>query len=375
MSPSLWLGSYRWPLLLAFQTGAWVSLGLEADAQNAPEFYGEFNLGSLTLDDGEERDSFFVDNTTIPSRLGLRYITPETEQGIFQFTIETGLPQDSTSFAVNQAFSPDFFDFEFERTDIRLLQVEWDTPRWGRITFGQGWMSTFLVGASDLSGTENIAASNMPINNGGGRLIRTKDGDLTAIRFSDGIGRLFGSRRLRLRYDSVDFRGLTVSASIGREVLIEDDDQTYFDVALRYFNNELLAGFDLKADIGYSIASDSANYVNSAVSVLHRATGLNLQLASGGYDDGSYYLDGKIGLFRDLFGFGNDHKTAFAIQYFRGKDFGVDGSVITYASLSAVQYLGPTLQLYATYALQSYDDPNDDYLDGSATFVGFRYLF
>ncbi|MEM1410100.1 MAG: hypothetical protein AAGG79_05065, partial [Pseudomonadota bacterium] len=91
---------------------------------------------------------------------------------------------------------------------------------------------------------------------------------------------------------------------------------------------DLLDGFDVKADIGYSSASESANYVNGSVALLHRATGLNALVASGGYDDGSFYINGKIGLFPDLFGFGTNYKTAFAIQYFHGEDFGVAGSRI-----------------------------------------------
>ncbi|MEM1268256.1 MAG: porin [Pseudomonadota bacterium] len=352
-----------------------VALPVTAKADPGLEVYGALNLGVLIQDDGAETESFFVDNTTIPSRLGLRYTTADTDIGFFRYSFEIGLPQDSTSFAVNQSFSPNFFDVAFERTDIRLFQLEWSTPSVGTFTVGQGWMSTFLVGASDLSGTNNIAAANMPINNGGGRLIRTRDGDLTGIRFSDGIGRLFGSRRLRLRYDSPSLNGLTLTGSIGREVLIEDDDQTYADVAVRYASSDLVSGFDVAADFGYSAASDSADYINSSVALLHRETGLNLVVAAGGYDDGSDYINVKLGVFRDVLGFGEDFRTALAAQYFRGRDFGVESSVIEYSSLSAVQYLGPDLQLYATYALQEYDDDNDSYRDGSSSFIGLRYEF
>ncbi|MEM9428939.1 MAG: porin [Pseudomonadota bacterium] len=345
------------------------------EADTGFEIYGALNLGVLIQDDGAETESFFVDNTTIPSRLGLRYTTADTDIGYFRYSFEIGLPQDSTSFAVNQSFSPDFLDVEFERTDIRLFQLEWSTPSVGTFTVGQGWMSTFLVGASDLSGTNNIAAANMPINNGGGRVIRTSDGDLTRIRFSDGIGRLFGSRRLRLRYDSPSLNGVTITGSIGREVLIEDDDQTYADVAVRYASSDLVSGFDVAADLGYSGASDSADYINSSAAILHRQTGLNLQVAAGGYDDGSDYIDVKVGAFRDFLGFGEDFRTAFAAQYFRGRGFGVESSVIEYSSVSAVQYLGPDLQFYATYALQDYEDNNDSYQDGSSSFIGLRYQF
>ena len=352
-----------------------LSFGSEVRAQSATEFYGEMNVGVLVLNDGAQTDDFVVDNTTIPSRLGLRYLIPDTGIGSFRFNLETGLPTDSKSFRVNQQFTGAFVDADFQRTDLRLFQVEWDTPTAGRITVGQGWMSTFLNGASDLSGTNNIAGSNMPINNGGGRLIRTKDGALTGIRFSDGIGRLFGSRRFRVRYDSPDLGGLTISSSVGREILVDDDDQTYADFALRYGSSGLFSGFDVKADIGYSHASDSADYVNGSVAVLHRQTGLNALLASGGYDDGSVYVNGKVGVLRDFWGYGADHKTAVAIQYFEGSDFSTDGSKIAYISFSVVQYLGATLQVYATHALQRYSDPQDSYQNGTSTFIGARYQF
>ncbi|MEM9308047.1 MAG: porin [Pseudomonadota bacterium] len=355
-------------VVLAFVCGA-------GSAQTGIEFYGSLNLGFLSLDDGEQTDDFFVDNTTIPSRVGLRYVGPHSELGNFRFTFEVAIPQDSESFAVNQNFSPNFTDFKFERTDMRLFQLEWDTPAAGRISIGQGWMSTFLEGSSDLSGTNNIAGSNMPINNGGGRLIRTKDGTLTDIRFADGIGRLFGSRRFRVRYDTPDLNGLTVSGSVGKEILDDDDNQTYADIGLLHSNGDILDGVEFKAAVGYSYASDSADYVNGSVALLHRQTGLNLVFSSGGYDDGSLYFNGKIGILRDLTGYGADYKTAVALQYFQGEDFGVDDSEIEYISLSVVQNLGPNLQLYATHARQKYDDPNDSYQDGSATFLGLRYQF
>ena len=355
---------------------AFIALGHSANAQTGLELYGELNIGVLITDDGEKTDEFLVDNMTIPSRIGLRYTTAETEMGSFRFTVESGIPTNGQSFAVNQLNSSNFFDFnDWDRTDLRQFQLEWDTPSIGRISFGQGWMSTFLNGASDLSGTNNIAASNMPLINGGGRLIRTQDGALTNIRFSDGIGRLFGSRRFRLRYDTPSFDGLTLSASIGREVLIENDDQTYADIGLRYANNDVFDGFDFKADLGYSHASDSADYVNGSVALLHRETGLNVVFASGGYDDGSVYLNGKVGILRDMFGLGDDYKTAIALQYFNGDNFGVADSGIEYTSLSAVQYLGADLQIYATYAVQTYSDPNDNYQDGASSLLGARYTF
>jgi len=226
---------------------AFIAFGHTATAQIGLEAYGELNIGVLITDDGEQTDEFVVDNMTIPSRFGLRYTTAKTELGSFRFTFESGIPTNGQSFAVNQLNARNFFDFnDWDRTDIRLLQVEWDTPSAGRFSFGQGWMSTFLNGASDLSGTNNIASSNMPLTNGGGRLIRAEDDTITNFRFSDGIGRLFGSRRFRLRYDSPSFDGLTLSASVGQEVLKENDDQTYVDVGLRYANNDLFDGFDFK---------------------------------------------------------------------------------------------------------------------------------
>jgi len=115
--------------------------------------------------------------------------------------------------------------------------------------------------------------------------------------------------------------------------------------------------------------------MNGAVALLHRKTGLNVVFASGGYEDGSFYVNGKIGIWRDMFGGGENYKTAFALQYFYGDDFGVSGSEIEYISLSAVQYMGPDLQIYATHALQTYSDPNDSYQDGTSSLFGVRYTF
>ncbi len=67
---------------------------------------------------------------------------------------------------------------------------------------------------------------------------------LSGVEIGDAFKDFDGGRQLRIRYETPDWSGLYFSSAYGQEVLAEDNDTDYYDVAVRYgFVNDVI-GFD-----------------------------------------------------------------------------------------------------------------------------------
>ncbi|MEM6566414.1 MAG: porin [Pseudomonadota bacterium] len=346
---------------------------MQTSADDGFSFYGQLNYGFLNQDDGIGNETHFVNNTYFPSRFGVNWQSQENRLGRFKVTLETGSPNSSSS-AVNQLNLSQDLQADFDSTTLRVLEVALQTRNAGTFSIGQGNMANSGIGYSDLSGTIIIAGGEIS-NSGGSQLMRFADGTLSTVRFTAGFGDIFGRRRLRLRYDTPTFSGFQVAASYGTEILVDGVRGDFFDAAVRYRNDQLFSGFDFAADAGYGYARENNDYVNASFALLHRNTGLNLHIAHGRYDDDAFYLNTKVGIIRDLFGWGDDYKTAVSVQYLFGDELNGTGTSINYTALSLVQNIGPSFQVYAQHALQDYNDDTASYLDADVTFLGVRYLF
>ena len=291
-------------------------------------------------------------------------------QNRLRFNFETGLGILNTS-ETNQIDNPDWIDWQ--KTDIRKLEGVFEGA-WGSIWLGQGSMASDGAAEVDNSGTSLAGYVNLA-DTAGSYLFR--DGEtLSGIDIGDAFKDFDGGRRFRLRYDTPDFAGFTVSAAYGEEVLDSENDNTYYDLAVRYgIANEVI---EFDAALAYSWEDDEDDTVEQLIasgSLTHVPTGLNLTLAAGDrQDEGGGYGYIKIGWNGDLLRYGS---TAFAVDYYDGSDFVTSGSESASWGAQAVQNFDDWgLEAYLGYRVYSYDDNSEaDYQDVSAMLVGARWKF
>lgn len=336
------------------------------------EFYGHINFGLFNVDDGTESETFFADNDTSNTRIGLLYSYDLGNGAAVRFNFETGLGFASSSEA---SIDDNDLDIDLDRTDLRKLEVIYETPTFGTFYVGQGSMSADDVTESDLSetgvvaytGTDDLAAS---------FAFRPKDGAFSGITVGDAFSTFDGSRRLRLRYDTPSFNGFTGSISYGEEELDQSDDREFTDIALRYshdFGDVLVDG-----QLGYQwIDDDDATdeeVLGGSIAMLHKPTGVSMALASSRLDEGdeSYYYV-KLGYQQDWFALGT---TALSIDLFEGSDYAIDGSDSTSWGLAAVQFIDAyNMELYASYRTYEFDATGTDFEDIDVLLVGARWKF
>lgn len=325
---------------------------------------GQVNRGVLFADDGETSDTYFVDNDNSSTRLkfsGEGKIDEHTKVGT---VIEVQLESNSTA-DVNQI---DGSTAEDELSQ-RKLEVYLHSDTFGRISLGQG--STASDGASgvDLSGTGVVGNSSVA-DLAGGTLFRTNDGDLTGLAVGDVFDNLDGLGRLdRVRYDSPEFAGLTLSASAAEE--------EQYDVALAYANE--FGGLTLEAAVAYSENSDDDELVNGSLSLLHAASGVSLTLAGGQAELEDSDLEPQFGYIKlgyqtsELTSWGT---TAVSVDYFEGEDVGADGDEPSSFGLQFVQNIDKVgTELYAGVRQYEYEAAGTDLDEVTALLVGARIQF
>jgi predicted porin len=214
----------------------------------------------------------------------------------------------------------------------------------------------------DTAGGQILAFSNMP----GVSDVTVND----AFDNLDGLGRL-----ARLRYDSPDFAGFTLGASVGQKVVGGIVGGAQWDVAAKYADT--LGDFQIKGAAAYSrLATDENRYSGSA-SVLHQPTGLNATIA-GGHEDREGASDpnfvyAKLGYKARFLDLG---VTAFSADIYSGRDFVTSGSDSLSFGFQAVQNLDYyRTELYFGVRLYEYDDKAASYKSGFAVLTGARIKF
>ncbi|WP_096787517.1 porin [Rhodobacter sp. CZR27] len=332
-------------------------------------FYGQVNLTYQGVDDGRDTYDSFVDNSNSTSRVGF-WIDGKLFDNRFRFNLETGLGIKNTA-ETSQTEDANWIDWQ--RTDIRKLEVV-SSGNFGAIWLGQGSMATDGAAEVDNSGTSLAGYSNLADTAGG---FFFRDGEALSDVTIGGVFRnLDGSRRFRLRYDTPEFSGFTISAAAGTDVLSEDDDATYYDAALRYGHEN--DTFALDAAMGYSWKDDDGEMTEQALasaSATHLPSGLNLTLAMGEQmSDEGQYLYAKLGWRGDLVPVG---ETAIAADIYDGSDFGTVGSESGSWGVTAVQQFADIgLEAFLGYRVYDHDDvPGADYEDISTVLVGARWKF
>lgn len=337
--------------------------------------YGQINEAWLNFDDGQEQRDFApVANANSSNRLGMLIENEINDASSVNFRAELQyMPRPSNQ--VNFS-DPYVDDYALEKTDIRHLEVWYENESFGNFWGGQGKMASDDISEIDLSGTHVVARSAIP-DTAGAFYFRETDGTLSGIQIKKAYSNLDGSRRMRVRYDTPTFGGFTFSAAYGQDVLVEDDDNDYYDAALRYdFTNDSIK---LQSGVGYNWveAPDGGNstaFFSGSASALHVPTGLNATIAGGTRvdQDGDFWY-GKLGVIRDFLSIGS---TAISVDYGYGNQFaGNDGQFDSWSIEAVQRWKRTSMEFYAMYRLHEFGDDNADYDDGAAWFAGARWKF
>jgi hypothetical protein len=283
-------------------------------------------------------------------------------------TFETALGFVQSS-EVSQGDTPPGVDWQ--RTDLRKFEAAYSAD-FGTVTLGQGSMATDGAAELDASGTTIAGYSSIPDVAGAFRF-RQGDGSLSDVSIASAFRNLDGSRRFRLRYDTPKYAGVSVAAAYGQDILSENNDTDFYDIALRWSGDQ--GDFGMAAAVGYSWAEDDSTTeaLVGSFSAEHKPTGINLAVAGGSDPDGGSYGYVKAGWRADLIVQGS---TNFSLDFYSGSDFGTDGSSSEAFGVSAVQVFDDLgLEVYLGYRAYSYDDDDASYDDASSILFGGRYRF
>jgi hypothetical protein len=143
--------------LIAFPGLALVSgAGTAQELGPTWDFYGHLNLGIITVDDGFDTQTNITDNSN--SRVRVIFKQGQQNGGAFRFHFETALGFTGSS-AINR--NDNDLNINYRRTELRKLEVIYETARIGRFSFGQGSIATDSTAEADFSGTSVIAYSSL----------------------------------------------------------------------------------------------------------------------------------------------------------------------------------------------------------------------
>lgn len=332
--------------------------------------YGQVNLTYQSFADGEETTGNIVDNGNWNSRLGFTYTQPLGESTL-RYRFETGLTLRNSGL-VSQTETPDWTDWE--KTLLRWFEVALDTD-YGTVSLGQGASASDGTAGLDDSFTFHAGAANSTDGFGSFRF-RDADGNLTNVAIAQVNNAFNGARRFRIRYDTPVVQGVMLSASYGENVLTEADDNTYYDIALRWTGD--IGDFAIRSAAGYqwidTPGGDTIRRIAGTFTVVHAPTGLNLAVSAGQQIDGANYVWTRAGWQTDAFDMGT---TSLSVDYYNGRDFLSEGARTENYGLYAVQSIDSlSLDLYAGWRRFTYRDQlGNTYQDADGVLVGARWFF
>lgn len=375
-------------LTAALLLGASAAQALEIKSGNDKaqvQLYGEIDRAVMYADDGKQDKVFHVDNTNSETRVGLNGEVAAADYLTAGSTFELKW-QANPSHAVSMDEESIAGEFQNEK-----VEVYFDFKNAGKFSIGQGSMASDGASEVDLSGTDIIGNSGAADVGGGlkfydaagggyggadggtvvGEAFKRQCCDLFNRITSDGLG-----KRQRVRYETPDFAGFSLSAAAGAE------DSA--DVALNYASE--FGGNQLKAAAAWSNPGKGSEYaqINASASVLF-GFGLNLTAGFGTHDmdtlpsngDDPVFTYGKIGWkCEQLFSVGS---TAVSVDYGIYKN-GTALDIEQKATAAGVQFVQElsacSTQLYAAwrnFALE--DNTTADYNDISVIIAGAHITF
>ncbi|UCH73826.1 MAG: hypothetical protein JSU82_16120 [Rhodospirillales bacterium] len=228
---------------------------------------GQINRGLLHVDDGSNTALLNVDNDGSSTRVRFVGVGNYNEEIAVGTVFEVQLESNSTGNIKIDGSAPG----EADGFTKRNLEIYGNHSRFGRIWLGHGSTASDGTSEADLSGTGVIGYSSVADMAGGIEFGGLGVGPQINEVFSnlDGL-----SRDDRIRYDTPNLSGFTVSASYA--------DSRKSDIALR-FAGDVGAGLKLVGAVAYSINGNIDSQVNGSLSLLHES-GFNVTAAAGAQD-------------------------------------------------------------------------------------------
>ena len=329
---------------------------------------GQVNRAALYVDDGDRSRAFHVDNDNSSTRVRWVGTGQVDDDFLVGALVEVQFESNSSAnIDIDQ-------DGEVSANNFseRHLTLYLDSKRYGRLWLGQGDTASNGTSEVDLSGTSVIAYSGIEDLSGG---ISFKNAATNAklVTIAGAFNQFDGlSRRDRIRYDTPDIGGFTLSSSF-----VQGDA---WDVALRYSAAYESIGTRVAAAIAYADGAQrfDFNQVNGSISAIHDS-GLNLTFASGTQDiDGRATNDpvmvyGKLGYQFAPFTIGT---TALAVDYGANDDLAADGDEFSTWGVFAVQNIDKiATELYFGYRNHDLDRPGVAIDDIDTAVFGARVKF
>lgn len=334
-------------------------------------FNGQFSPSWTHYDDGEDSQGKVADNAKSNSRVGFTLMQPFNGiEMTFRFETALGFRQSSS---ISQLDSPDAI--HWDRENLRYVDFGFKTASYGTFYLGQGSMASDGIG--DRSQSPTTVVNDVSIGDtAGSYYLRRDDGTLSDISIGQAFANYDGSRRGRIRYDTPSYNGFSLRASYGRNILVSEDGDDYWDVALAY-ENELANGIKLNGGLGYGVRDrDDGNedikdsFASGSVML---PSGFNFALSVGDRDDGGSYYYGQAGYVADWTAWG---KTSLAIDYYSGDDMVSDEDRAKSWGVAMVQTVDSlTTDVFVGYRKYDYDDDMTGYQKGESVMVGARLKF
>lgn len=338
-------------------------------------YYGAINQALLKYDDGVNDLSYGrVDNAVGDNvnRFGVELNRTLSSGWDMTGTFELGLAPKASN-QVDQ-LDPNNSEWEFDSNTLRKLEVAFAKSGIGTFHIGQGDMSG-RGSAPDFSGTSVIASSN-PAELAGGNYWRLfPSGDLTDRELNEVFDNYDSGRRFRVRYDSPERYGITVSASAGRDVLNSGDDSTYLDAVARYEKHWKKYG--LAVEFNAKGLGQNEYAAGAGFAAIHKPSGLNISASASHTSYGTHYGVSKIGIKRKIVSFG---ETALSYDMYNGGSFVKYGTESISDGYSLVQSID-SIQMDIYLSVRTYEAytniglANEQFLTSKATAFGFNWTF
>lgn len=293
--------------------------------------YGYLSPTYLHFDDGVKKYDNLADSNHLNTRLGF-YLSHDLGSGKLTFNFESALGFRQTN-AITQGDRPDLLDWD--RSFLRKVEFIYETDSYGKFSLGQGELAAFGVSSQqDLSGT--ILANYGSLTDTAGLFrFRTTDGTLTDVTLFAGYQTYDGGRFGRFRYDSPEFNNITISSSIGTDILTPETDDLLYDLTARYANK--IGAYQIMGAVGVlriePAKGDNTTNSLGGLAVLHDS-GVNFEVGGGNSSAGGTFGYTKLGYIANWLPVGS---TAMAIDYYYGSDVAYDGADTDTLGLGLVQ--------------------------------------
>jgi len=191
------------------------------------QVYGQVNKAFLNWDDGDESDTFVVDNDNSGSRLGFTGKATMMPGWTAGYLLEFDFQDSASDKVTNTGFKSatagvDADELNNNEIVIRYNEGYIEHERYGRFSLGQG--SSAADGINEIVLGNSLRNSDLQWNNS--FRLRLADGTLANFNWAQTAGNLDGGRDDRIRWDSPSLYGFILSASWG--------DNDYWDTALRF---------------------------------------------------------------------------------------------------------------------------------------------